>query len=764
MLFFVLLVAQQTIATPAAGHPGVGAPTVTIPRVEAEITIDGRLDEPVWSRAAVLTEFWQYEPVDGRPAAERTDVLVWYAPDAIHFGIRAYDRQPDAIRATVADRDNIDGDDHVTIYLDTFNDRRRAFFFAVNPLGVQQDGVRTEGSGGSPGRNFGGNTDESPDYWFESKGRLTDEGYVVELRIPFKSLRYPGDGPQRWGIQVERKVQRTGYVDTWTDARRASASFLAQAGAIDGLHDLERGIVLEAQPFVTASAAGTRDVVTGEFGRDPIDPEVGANVRLGFTNFSVDATVNPDFSQVEADAGQVTVNERFALFFPEKRPFFLTGIELFATPNQLVYTRRIVNPSVGGKVTGKVGGIAIAHLTAVDDYDELGRGDALFNVTRLRHDFAENSLAGVTFTDRSLLDGDDYNRVLAADVRHVFGGMYFIQGQLGGSWTRDATGDHSAPIWNVTVDRTGRSFGFNYALNGIGEAFQSDAGFVPRSGIIDGHIMNRFSLYGAPGALLEQFDVFFGPSRIWRYGDFGWNDAIEGSEFANMTFRLHGGWEIQSRIERSFYVLDPAEYAHYQVATDDALTLYQPLDEVSGPSFELSVNTPAYRLFDARLEAGIGREAIFPEGSEGDVASLGGQLSLRPNGSLRIALSTTYERITRTRDGSEFARTLIPRLKAEFQPTRALFFRAVAEYRSERQAALADARTGAALLLDGAPVPALEQDGLRVDLLASYEPTPGTVAFLGYGSSLTTDDAFEFSRLERTNDGFFIKLAYRFRR
>src|SRR5215212_3687428 len=167
--------------------PSTQAPSVSPPRIEAEIKVDGRLDEPVWQQAARLTGFHQYQPADGRPAEEETEVLVWYSPGAIHFGIVARAKDPSTIRATLADRDNIGSDDRVTLYLDTFRDRRRAFFFAVNPLGIQSDGVRTEGAT-SPGRTFGGETDLNPDYFFEAKGRVTESGYEVEVRIPFKSL------------------------------------------------------------------------------------------------------------------------------------------------------------------------------------------------------------------------------------------------------------------------------------------------------------------------------------------------------------------------------------------------------------------------------------------------------------------------------------------------------------------------------------------------------------------------------------------------
>ena len=169
------------------------ASVVDVPRHEAEVRVDGRLDEPVWSDAATLTGFVQYEPVDGRPAEEQTEVLVWYSPDAIHFGVIARDSRPEAVRATRADRDAIDNDDHVVLYLDTFLDRRRAYFFSVNPFGVQQDGVRTEGAQ-TPGRMMGGSTDRNPDFLWESEGRLTDDGWVVEVRPGDAGLEFLWEG------------------------------------------------------------------------------------------------------------------------------------------------------------------------------------------------------------------------------------------------------------------------------------------------------------------------------------------------------------------------------------------------------------------------------------------------------------------------------------------------------------------------------------------------------------------------------------------
>jgi hypothetical protein len=763
----LLLLVQTTLANADSGLgargvavQGKGSPTAQIPRVEAagDVRVDGALDEPVWAQATRLTGFWQYQPVDGRPAEEDTEVLVWYAPDAIWFGIIAHDKVPGAIRATVADRDRIDNDDRVVIDIDTFHDRRRAFFFGVNPLGAQSDGVRSEGSGQVTSL-IPGSTDLNPDFTWESEGRVTADGYRVEIRIPFKSLRYPATEPQSWGLNVTRVVQRTGYTDTWTDVRRADASFLGQEGAIGGLHDLKHGVAVEAQPFVTATADGNRDGLTGSFDRESVDPDAGLNLRLGFTSYAVDATVNPDFSQVESDSGQVTVNERFALFFPEKRPFFLEGIELFGSPQTLVYTRRIVNPRAGAKLTGKFGELGVAHLTAVDQTD---LGDAWFNVTRLRRDFGRSSIAGVTFTNRD--QGDSHNRVLAGDFRYVWG-LYFTQFQYGASFTRDGAGSRTAPVWQAEYDRTGRSWGFNYLLKGLGAGFDDQAGFVNRlrCGVVNGHIFNRLTLYGARRALLENLTVFFGPERTWLYDDFGFEPGLEGFEQFDATFQLRGGWKLNGHLQRDFVTFQDSSYANYSVGSAVGGAAYRPEDDFSGFTWQTGITTPTWRQFAASVTYKRGRAAIFPEGTTGTGWLLTSAVTVRPAQTVRVALTGTVFRLDRL-DGSEFARSTIPRLKVEFQPRRELFFRAIGEYRSDRRAALVDPATGAPLFVGGVAQPITEFNGLRMDLLASFEPTPGTVAFLGYGSSLETDEEFNWSRLRRQNDGFFVKLAYQLRR
>ncbi len=742
--------------------------SVVPPRVEATVVIDGRLDEAVWRQAARLDGFRQYQPVDSRPAEDSTVVLVWYSPNAIHFGITAYDRVPEAVRATVSDRDNVSNDDLVTIFLDTFNDRRRAYFFGVNPYGVQDDGVRSEG-GFSVGSGMSGSIDRSPDFLWESKGMKTSFGWVAEIRIPFKSLRWGGGNDLTWGMNVSRTTRRTGYEDTWTDVRRANASFLGQAGTITGIHDIHRGVVTELQPTLTAALPGTR-LPDGSFDRGDPKFEVGGNVRLGFTQLTLDGTINPDFSQVESDAGLVTINERFALQFPERRPFFLEGIDLFASPNNLVYTRSIANPLAGAKVTGKFGSWSVAHLTALDEFGQARDGGVtsdtrgIANMTRVRRDIGSNSVAGLTFTNRD--EDGDFNRVLSADTRVVFSKLYYFQAQVGASITRDGRDDdwRTDPIWEMEVDRTGRALGFNYKLTGIGDDFETWSGFVNRTGIVTARGFNRYRTYGSRGALIEEATIFGGGSRIYKYGEVG-GRALEGTNELNLSTKLRGGWSVSGQLGLGFVRFDPAFYGNY---TTGSTTQPAPFALASGvfdaTSGNVSVTTPTWRLWQGTFKVTRGAATIFPEAAEGVSTSVTGSVTLRPSPAVRVFGTVAVQKLDRARDGSEFGRTMLPRLKVEYQPNRSLFFRLVSEYRSERRSALTDPTSGLAILVNGAAVPARQTDQLRVDWLASYEPTPGTVAFLGYGSTLRGERPLTFRALERTTDGFFVKLAYLFRK
>ena len=755
---------------------------VQIPRVDTTITVDGVLDEPVWRRAARLVGFSQYQPVDQVPAAEPTEVLVWYSPSAIYFGIRARESHGDLVHATHADRDNIDADDNVQILLDTYNDRRRAFLFGVNPFGVQQDGVRIDAYGGGAGGTYSGgggfaamnilngNVDLNPDFIWQSRGRLVPGGYEVEIRIPFKSLRYAGGKVQVWGINVLRRIQHSGYQDSWAPVVRASASFMNQSGWLEGLTDIQRGLVLNLTPVATERVDGAPDT-TGAY-RYGTNTEVGLDVHYGMTaNLSLDGTINPDFSQVEADVGQVTLNQRFALFYPEKRPFFLDGLELLDTPNQLIYTRRIVSPDAGAKLAGKAGPWTIATIVSSDATSESATGShPLFGITRLKYDLGPTSNLGFIGTARE--DGGQFSRLAGADVHLVHNKLYFIELQAVASWRLDSTGFHRGTLTQATWDRTGRYEGFNFGLQGIAPAFDAAAGFVPRTGVVNGHVFNRFTGYGSPGALLETISSFQTIFRTWDYNGFGGRAPLEGNESVNLQATLRGWWQPVVSVTRNFFRFDAASpgyqgttYGAYRVlrGPGDTIAFAIPprLDNLF--SWSAGLTTPTWRQFTGSASVGSGAIANFDEAARGTSRTFSAAVDLRPTPAVRV--SAQYSRLSLyRRDGSWYSTEDIPRLKVEYQATRSIFFRVVGQYTSLTSDALRDPATGDSIVLNAAVVGPTASRDFRVDWLFSYRPSPGTLIYLGYGASCSEFDAAcaVGRQRQRTQDGFFAKLSYLF--
>ena len=742
---------------------------VALPRIDTVATVDGVIDEPVWNEAARLSGFSQYQPVDGRPAEEPTEVLVWYSPDAIWFGIKAKEIHGNVVRATKANRDDIASEDHVQILLDTENGRQLAFLFGVNPLGVQQDGTRSaQFAGGAGGfsatgggfRNINpldGSVDLNPDYVFESKGRLVPGGYEVEVRIPFKSLRYQGAAVQSWGIHILRRIQHSGYQDTWAPAVRANANFLAQSGTLEGLHDMRRGLVLEATPTMTARVDGTPRL--NDSRRYEGKSEFGADGKWGVRqNLSLNATINPDFSQVEADVGQVLLNERFALFYPEKRPFFLDGLELFDTPNQLIYTRQIVAPRGGLKLAGKLAGANVAAMTVQDDdaYSWSGNDHPVFGIARIRRDFGRKYTLGSVITARE--DGGDYSRLAGADFRFYHSKLYFVQLQAAQSWTDSLASNRNGSLLQADWDRTGRAWGFHYTLRGIEPGFSAAAGFVNRTGVVEARTFNRFSFYGARDALVQTYGTFVQATRTWDYSS--GRPLFESTESVTPTATLRGGWQLTGALARNGFAYDPADYRGYSIVPIlDASAFIIPGFEKNQYVGSFRVTTPTLRIMSATAGITYGKTPIFREASPGRNTRIDGALDLRPTTSLRASLQVSRLTLDREFDDSRFSSETIPRLKVEYQMTRAIFFRLIGQYAARSRSALID-RDGTPILVNGVLDTGSKSNEFTTDWLFSYRPLPGTLAYFGYGSTMVEPHEFRFRDLERTRDGFFGKLSY----
>jgi hypothetical protein len=772
----VSLVAPAAAEAPPSYSGRESQVRVAIPRLEEQVKVDGILDEAPWERAARLVGFSQYAPVDGRPAENATEVLVWYSPSAIHFGIRAH-AEAGTVRASLANRDRLDAEDSVEIFLDTFHDGRQATVFIVNPLGVQADGALVEGTrtqgGGFSGLSTGREVpDLSPDFVFDSKGRLTPEGYEVEVRIPFKSLRYQAAKRQDWGLNVIRRVQSTGHEDSWAPARREGTSFLAQAGTLTGISDLRPGLILDLNPIVTAKADGAR--VGSGWGYEAGRPELGGNVRWGVTsNLTLNGTVNPDFSQVEADASQFSYDPRTAVFFPEKRPFFLEGIEQFTTPNNLIYTRRVAAPIGAAKLTGKIAGTRVAALLALDgeETSATGRDHPFFDILRVQRDMGAHSRVGLVYTDR--MDGPASNRVAELDAHFAFASLYAldVQGALSRTHEEDV---RTAPLWQAVLVRNGRRFGFRHAITGLHPDFRADSGFISRGGITHANLDHRVTFFGPPKGLWETVSSDVVLDWIWRYRDFARGPALEKKLHFNNNVTLRGGWKAGASVLIETFAFDPELYDGYALArpgpTRTEILPFTGTPHLDNLDYVFSLNTPEYSRFSGSLQYLWGRDENFFEWSPADIKYLTVTADWRPTDQIRVGAQYQLQSFDRRSDGTTVGIRRIPRFKVEYQLSRAIFFRVVGEYDANLQDALRDdGRTDLPIVIrdpaTGTYLPAgrSERNRFRVDWLFSYQPTPGTVVFAGYGSTLTEPEGLRFRALRRDRDGFFLKVSYLFR-
>ena len=483
--------------------------TVSPNRTETPPTIDGRLDDMAWQTAARITNFIQQAPLDGAPASEATDVYVTYDSANIYLAFHAHYEDPSIMRANRSDRDQAGrSDDVFSVYFDPFLDQQRAYVFSVNGYGVQDDSIlgsrsSSGGPGGGGGRSRGGGGprgggvprgDSSWDALFESGGQLVDDGFTAELSIPFKSLRYPaqdGATPHTWGFQVVRRIRDKDETVVWSPISRDIAGFLPQMGVLSGMTGLSTSRNLEFQPTFTGVQFGTLNTDTGRVVDGDPKPEGGVNVKYGVTsNLTADFTLNPDFSQIESDRPQVEVNQRFALYFPELRPFFLEGAEIFDIPGpfRTVHTRTIVDPLYGAKLTGKAGNTTIGVLYTNDEapgdvgdsLDPAFEQSAQTFVGRIRYDLYAESYIGAIVTDREFLDG--HSRLAGVDSNFRVGNTHSFGIRAMGTDHRSQEGSKKNGYFlDIFARKNGRNLSYTAATYVLSPDFKTDVGFVRRT-------------------------------------------------------------------------------------------------------------------------------------------------------------------------------------------------------------------------------------------------------------------------------------------
>jgi hypothetical protein len=520
------------------------------------------------------------------------------------------------------------------------------------------------------------------------------------------------------------------------------------------------------------------DDETEVFSHDDAAGDFGLNVTYGVTsNLTLDATYNPDFSQVEADAGQISVNERFGLFFPEKRPFFLEGTEIFNLPKQLVYTRSIANPVAGAKMTGKVGAWQVGYLGAVDRSFEDDVDNTVANVVRVRRDLGAASTVGMVYTDRTR-HVDDYNRVAGADARLVLGQRYTLTFLGSTSFTSEPDADADASLgtlWSGRVERAGRNFSFSGEIEDSDSDFDAGSGFLRRTGDTQVRSNVRFNWYGLAGGLVERV----GPSmEVQGYWD---HDAFwSGGGAQELSARLGGSVSLRGNVSlfanagmKSYSFATDAYDGFFVAGAGGALRPFYPdqslFDAMPGIDANLWVNTFERVRGNVRFEweevpiFGGSNAAVEPATTWSSNVSL----NLYPTRSLKAEVGLRHRTITRQGDGSEYSSATIPRVKAQYQFSRAFFVRGIFEYQSQRRGALVDPATGAVLSYcddDGCEDRTGSDDhDFHVEGLVSYEPSPGTVFYVGYTRQMEDAAAFRFRDVRPLEEGLFVKVSYRFR-
>jgi hypothetical protein len=651
----------------------------------------------------------------------------------------------------------------------------------VNPFGVQQDGTIKE-TGAASGGNSGFVTsipqraapDLSQDFVFTSKGRLTDYGYEVEVRIPFKSVKLQATDEQSWDINIVRDVAHSGYEDTWAPAKRTNSSFLAQSGTLEGLKGLDRGLVLDFNPAVTRRSTGARSPIGNTWTYTQPRPQLGMNVRYGVTNnLTLNGTVRPDFAEVESDASQIVIDPRRALFFPEKRPFFLDGLEQFSVPNNLVYTRRIAKPEAALKLTGKMAGTNVGFISAQDDPSLSANGaySTVYNIVRAQRDIGGQSRLGMAYTDRVV--GGDYNRVADADGRIVFGDVYTASMQYAESYDKTRNAVLHAPLWNAAVARNGRRYGFRYQLSGIDDNFRAGSGFISRAGVAEGTLDERFTWFYPRGSKIESFnlDVFY--DDMWQYSHFVRRGDAQDKKFhVSTSTGVRGGWNLGASIYWETFGYDTQLFSNYRMERTVGVKVdtvpFVGVGRIPNRDYVVSLSTPQWSRFNATLLYVGGQDENFFEWAQADIDYLSLSLNYRPTDRLRVTGTLDFQDYWRRTDHSRVGMTSIPRVKTEYQLTRSQFVRFVGEYQVTMRDDLRDeTRTFYPLIINGRKALATRTSQLKGDFLYSYQPNPGTVLFLGYGSFGTAPsnplERFDYQPLVRASDYFFVKYSYLFR-
>lgn len=725
-----LLMLCAAASVSAQTPPVRPARSLHITRVSAAPVLDDYISGNPPGGAMPVTDFIQRNPDDGKPASSETKA--WLAYDMENLYVIFVCRSPSReLRARYTKRDDIFADDFVGVLLDTFHDRQHAFEFFVNPYGIQLDGLNTEGQG----------DDWKFDTYWNSEGRLTKDGYAVRMSIPFKSLRFTSMDMQTWGFAFFRNIPARNENSFWPRVSNSENSFVPQFGDLDGFDSISPGRNIRLIPYIAGSGAHLLNQPSDQspFFSSNHDVRVGMDAKLVIReSLTLDATINPDFSQVESDDPQVTVNQRFEVFFPEKRPFFLENASYFQTPENLFFSRRIGDPVGGARLTGRIGRWSIGLLTGADrgpgktvtpDDPRYGKY-APGGVLRIQRNIGKESTIGMFLSNYDF--GASHNRVGAVDARWKISKNWVAVGQAIASATRYLDNTRSAgPAYVATLNRSGLHFNYfgNYLDRNPG--FHTDLGFVPRTDI-------RMTQQNA--------------SYNWR------PKATPVASFGFNTFN-NGDWNRQNRFQDGF--TGATFFLNFRRATGfnvDHIWAYELFNNIGFHK------TATEMFFYSDFFKRVGMNAFFGTGTgvnyspaDGVAASLASNqygnttITLRPNTRLRIQQTYFYTRLAHVFTNHIFRNTV----NYQFSP--AFSLRAIVDYN--------------AVLANTAVAAYDTSKRFTGDLLLAYIPHPGTAVYLGYTNgrenlSLLGEPAMLVRTANpdlQTAAQVFVKVSYLFR-
>jgi len=678
---------------------------LVVPKFEKPPKIDGLIERELWDKGLVFENFLQLAPKESGPPTQKTTAWMGYNSKNLYIAFRCDDTEAGKIRASVTNRDNAMDDDWIFVFLDTYNEKRRASSFLLNPIGVQMDMIRVEEGGND-------NMDDSWDTAWESDGQVDKTGYSVEMAIPFKSLRFPDAAKKTWGLVLGRSIPRSGEIVLWPSFSRKIPGLLTQGGEIVIPGEVERGKNLEIMPVATALKR------EGE----SIDFEPGVNLKYGVkSNLTLDATLNPDFSHIESDAPQIDVNLRFALRYPEKRPFFLEGMEIFKFPEiEMVYTRRIIDPLWGVKATGKIGRLTYGILSSQDQHPSESLWDvhngegtaddtALFNIVRVKADVFKESYIGFSLADKEI-DGS-WNRVAGVDGQWRFANKFFFNFQALASKTSfDGDKTEVAPAFYAEAYYFTKHWTAGGFWKSIHPDFEAASGFVNRTDYRSAGAFTSATLY-PDKKFLNQIRFQLQAGQRNDYFDSGVQDT----------------W---TRFQTQFRF---TEFNQLVILAENGLERYEGLDfRKTTLSLEGQSNIVKWMPFS--LFGRIGDEINYDPDDPylGWGVTFGIGTNFKPSNRLQIGVDFSQSTFWREAGGERQWDYNVVHTRTIYQLTKSLSLRAIADYNHFYKEIFGS-------------------------FLVSYVLRPGTVFFLGFDSNYDKPVPGPYARRDYS---VFLKFSY----